>query len=62
MQKVYGGQKLWQSSAQITKANQMMQKIIQETIRNAESQGLKVEIFQDELLITEANDETNGKA
>ena len=62
MQKIYGGQKLWQSSAQIAKANQMMQKLVQETIRNAERQGLKVEIFQDELLITEANDETNGEA
>lgn len=55
-------QKLLQNMAQSINANRMMEKIVRQTIRDAESHGLKVEIFQDELLITEANDETNGKA
>lgn len=55
-------QKLWQNTAQRINAGIMMGKIVTEVIKNAESQGLKVEIFHDELLITEVDDETNGKA
>lgn len=55
-------QKLLQNMVQSINANRMMEKIVRQTILDAESQGLKVEIFHDELLITEVDDETNGKA